>query len=360
MRKYLVLEDNQEYVDQNYKTAERDAAIGTAPFTLVFATTVDEARKKLATERFSGAILDLRLQNAGAPEGNEVAKQIHRDYFMPMAIVTGFPGELDASIRDLTGDNALVKVFNKNELIRFVFDFLLKIEESGLLQIVGPGGELNRMLADIFWKHLGPAIAQRAGQPQTEVDRKRFLRHAVAHILGALQSHELGTWDNYLSDEVYIWPPICANEMTGDLYSEKQGNQMTDRFWMLVTPACDLASKATVGALWHFIRVLPFGQFPSEGKMSTLVAKKEPRYHVLPPTSVFRGGYLDFATISNVPSSEVEARFVRRGSVVEPYWREIVTRLGGWLARQGTPDIDRETLKAAIRAQWSPLPMAHT
>ena len=44
-------------------------------------------------------------------------------------------------------------------------------------------------------------------------------------------------------------------------------------------------------------------------------------------------------------------RLVRVGSVIEPYWREIVNRLGAWLGRQGTPNFEKDSLLDAIKAQ---------
>jgi hypothetical protein len=352
MRQYLVLEDNQEFVEQNYKTAERDSSTGDAPFSLVYVSTVADAKTKLATNRFYGAILDLRLSNDPEAQGNEVAKSIHSDHFIPIAIVTGVPDELDDGIRALTGENSLIKVFNKSGLIGLVFEFLFKIEHSGLLQIVGPGGEVNRMLSDIFWKHLGPVLAQRAEQPMSPLDRKRVLRHAVAHMMGALQSNEPGTWDKYLPAEVYIWPAICPNEMTGDILVEVNNGQETDAFWLLVTPSCDLASKSVSGALRHFIRIFPFSGYANEGKIGNLIGKKEHRFHVLPPAPGFNGGVVDFATIRTVFAADVDASFKRKGSLIEPYWREIINRLGAWLARQGTPEFDKNLLMASIRQQW--------
>lgn len=358
MRQYLVLENDQQFVNNSYRATERDFATSATPFELVYVTTVEEAQQKLATGRFKGAILDLRLSNDAAAEGNEVAIQIHRDYFMPIAVVSGFVDEVDERIRELADSgSAFVRLFNKNERIRLVFEFLLGVEDSGILDIVGPGGEMNQMLSDIFWKHLGPVLQQWRAQPLNAVDRKRILRHAVAHMLCALQTHEPGTWDRYQPAEVYIWPPICPNEMTGDIYVKRAEHGETNDFFLLVTPACDLANRTQPGAVRHFLRILPFSSFTNENKMVNLVAKKEHRYHVLPPTNAFRGGVVDFASISVLTANTVESDYLRKGSVVESYWRELVNRLGSWLARQGTPEFDRAPLMEAIRAQW-PAPAA--
>lgn len=361
MRKYLVLENDQEFVDGTYRPYQRDNSSGESAFELVFVKTVDEANQALAFGRFNGAILDLRLSDSEEAEGNEVASKIHRDYFMPIAVVTGFQDELASEMRQLAeGGTSFVRLFNKNEMIGAVFDFLFKVEQSGVLQIVGPGGEMNQLLSEIFWKHLGPVIKQWEGQTLSPMDRKRLLRHAVAHMVGALQSHAPGTWDTYLPSEVYFWPPICQNEMTGDIYVQLETGQETRNFVLLVTPACDLASKDRPGAVRHFVRILPFSSFPNEGKAAGLVAKKELRYHVLPPSASFDGGVADFASISCIPAADANSQYARKGSIIEPFWREIVTRLGVWLSRQGTPEIERELLMQLIRKQWpsSPAPQA--
>jgi hypothetical protein len=217
---------------------------------------------------------------------------------------------------------------------------------------MGPGGEMNQMLSEIFWKHLGPFMAQWETQTLSTLDRKRVLRHAVAHMMGALQSDEPGTWDKYLPGEVYIWPPICTNEMTGDIYVAPEGNVS----YLLVTPACDIASKTSPEAVRHFVQILPFSQFANEGKTQNLIGKKFHRYHVLPPSTVFQGGVVDFATISVIRADRVDEQMTRKGSVIEPYWREIVSRLGVWLSRQGTPEFEKEPLMTSIRQQWPARP----
>ena len=353
MRKYLVLENDQGFVDGTYRPYQRDQSSGESAFDLVFVQSVDEAKQALALQRFNGAILDLRLSNSEKAEGNEIANEIHRAYFMPIAVVTGFQDELEPEMRQMAdGGSAFVRLFNKNEMIATVFEFLFKVEQSGVLQIVGPGGEMNQLLSEIFWKHLGPVIKQWEGQALSSTDRKRLLRHAVAHMIGALQCHAPGTWDNYLPSEVYFWPAICPNEMTGDIYAQVENDRENGKYFLLVTPSCDLASKTTPGAMRHFIQILPFSGFANEGTAANLVAKKINRYHVLPPCAVFVGGVADFATISCISATEASQRFLRKGSVIEPYWREIVTRLSAWLARQGTPEFQKDPLMKSIRQQW--------
>jgi hypothetical protein len=352
MRKYLVLEDDAAFIRDNYEPARRDAdQDGVSPFTLVYVGTVADAQAKLATERFEGAILDLHLSHM-QPEGNKIAIQIHRDYFMPIAIVTGHPGDLDVEIQALTGDNRLVRLFNKNEMVNSVFAFLLGIEKTGLLQIVGPGGEVNQLMADIFWTHLGPAMAQRGGQPLSQLDRKRVLRHAVAHMIASLQSHEAATWDKYLPSEVYIWPAICPLEMTGDIFVELDGGIENSTFWLLVTPSCDISPASAPTELRHLLRIQPFRNFATRDAINPIVKKTAHRYHLLPPAPVFDGGVADFASIRTLTVNDVTTGFRRKGSMIEPFSRELVSRLGTWLARQGTPDFDREPLLAEIRRQW--------
>jgi hypothetical protein len=350
MRHYLILENEADYVRNIYQTSQTDSVGTDQEFTFVHVTSVDEARRELAKTRFTGAILDLHLAGGTSAEGNEVARQIHRDYLMPIAVVSGFLDELDQEFVDIARDNTgFFRLFNKNKMIGDVFGFLFEMEQSGVLQIVGPGGEMANLLSEIFWKHLSVVVAQWRGQEMLPQDRKRVLRHAVAHMIGALQNDASGDWDQWLPGEVYIWPAICPKEMTGDIYEELVENEGTNQFFLLATPACDLASKTTSGAVRHVLKILPFADFPSNSKIDNKISKKEYRYHVLPPTGFFVGGVADFASLSVLPATDMDTRFRRVGSLVEPCWREIVNRLGAWLGRQGTPEFDRASLLATIK-----------
>ena len=346
MRKYLILEHDQTYIEQNYETCRTDAEGSEKAFQVVYVSSVEQARITLAEQHFNGAILDLRLPHAEQAEGNEVAKQIHRDYFMPIAIVTGFADELDPKMAAMAKDNnTFLRLFNKNGSMYDVFAFLLGIEQSGVLEIFGPGGVMTEMLSEIFWNHLGSVIKRWNGEVMDIQNKKRVLRHAVSHMFGALQSKENGTWDTFLPNEVYIWPAICAQEMPGHIYeeSDKQGLK---QYFLLVTPFCDLAKMKQR----HFIQILPFSDFTT-GQFPNLMEKKDHRRHVLPPTSFFDGGVIDFATLTTIAPDQMSQRLVRVGSVIEPYWREIVNRLGAWLGRQGTPNFEKDSLLDAIKAQ---------
>ncbi len=353
MRNYMILEDDDEYVNNTYKTAQTDSEKTDASFSYVHVKSVDAARIELAKTRFNGAIIDLHLAGGGMAEGNEVAKQIHRDYFMPIAVVSGFTDSVDPELRGFALDETgFFRVFNKSQMIAPVFEFLLEVEQSCVGQIFGPGGEMSRMLSDIFWKHLGGVVKQWQGQKMSDLDRKRVLRNAVAHMFGALQSNNEGEWDKCLPGEVYIWPAICPKEMTGDIYEELENKKRTERFFLLATPSCDIVSKSSSEAIRHVIRILPFSDFPSKGKIENKISKKEHRYHVLPPTAFFVGGVADFASLNMIPASDMDAHYIRVGSLVEPYWREIVNRLGAWLGRQGTPEFEKKLLLKSIRKQW--------
>jgi hypothetical protein len=106
----------------------------------------------------------------------------------------------------------------------------------------------------------------------------------------------------------------------------------------------------------HFIEILPFADFTGVDKNKNLLDKKNHRYHVLPPTSFFTGGIVDFASLFTIPSEEAKTRFTHKGSLIEPFWRELVNRLGAWLGRQGTPEFDQESVLAEIRRQWPSIP----
>jgi ActR/RegA family two-component response regulator len=352
---YLILEDDDAYFEQVYQTAYRDRKGTDDEFTFYRAKTVAEAHGELEKSRFSGAILDLHLAG-GKAEGNEVAKKIHSAYLMPVAVVTGFQNELEPELKDLANKVGFFRSFNKSGKNTEVFDFLSTGTKSGVLEMLAPGGEFTKMISEIFWNHLGEVIKNWHGKTMDTQDKRRVLRHAVSHMIGALLSKEDGNWDKFLSEEIYIWPAICNKEIPGHIYEGTPIDGAEKGFFLLVTPICDIEKSDM--EFRHFIRILPFSTYEKYSDVKDKVSKKEYRYHVLPPTSFFRGGVADFATLLTVPKEKISTEFKCKGSLIEPYWRELVNRLGAWLGRQGTPVVDGGPLKSEIEKLLKPIQTA--
>jgi len=345
---YLIVENDNDYIEGIYKPAQRDHAREGRSFELEYARTIEEARGKLATHRFDGVILDIRLareyaSTEGTPNGNQIARQIYRDHCIPIAIVSGFTNDVDPDIEKLKDEgSAFLEIFAKGGDIRKVFDFLLKIYKSGILDIIGPSGEINKMVSDIFWTHLGQVMKRWIARPLSTEDHHRVIRHTIAHMFNALQTTKQGTdsqWDKYHPDEIYFVPSVCDKEATGDIYKKNNPAVGTAEYYLLVTQICDIAKGIPYR---HLIKINPSSVYAS--KLPNIISKKDYRCHFIPESTQFPGGVLDFALIQGIPEKDLAAQYTRHGSLAEPFWREINVRLGMWFARQGTPEVEATRL----------------
>lgn len=365
--KLLVLEDQDDYIESNYQAPVRDyGRRGVANVVLDVVKTKADAFAQLARSRYDGAILDLRLTGgAGEPEGNAVAREIHSQYLMPVAIVTAFENELAPELRTLTEKpSTLFRCFNKGGDGNVVFDFFFRVDRTQVLRVFQPGGQFNKILATVFWDHLGPMVERLDhGMPSDEV-RRRILRHTVYHVLAILQRDgNCENWDPYLSEEMYIVPAVGSKASTGDILAAPAAGGGHGDHYFLVTPACDidkitraLAPQAP-GALprppkpplfYQIVRIVPLtaASLIDKQLMKEIGSKTSTRYHLLPPSATYPGGVIDFWQLQTVPAANL-GEYKRVGQVTDPFTKDIVARLGAWISRQGSPDFQEPVVEHA-------------
>jgi ActR/RegA family two-component response regulator len=374
--KLLVLEDQDDYIESNYRSPVRDYdRRGVCTVELDVVKTKPEALSRLKQSRYDGAILDLRLTaDADEAEGNAVAKEIHSHYLMPVAIVTAFNGELAPELRTLTEKpSTLFRYFNKGGDGNVVFEFFLRVDRTQVLQIFQPGGQFNRVLSTVFWDHLGPMVERLdQGMAGDEV-RRRILRHTVFHVLAILQRDgNCENWDPYLNEEMYIVPAVGTRVGTGDLLaSPAAGGGLGDHFF-LVTPACDVdkitraltppAAGASPRAakpplFYQIVRIIPLtaASLIDRPLLKEIANKTNTRYHLLPPSATYPGGIIDFWQLHNLPAARL-AEYHRIGQVTDPFTKDIVARIGAWISRQGSPDFQEPVMEQAW-AKINPPPL---
>lgn len=352
--KLLVLEDKDDYIEANYSAPARDyLRRGSHSIELDVVKTKNDALTRLSSSRYDGAILDLRLTgDLNEAEGNVVAKTIHTSYLMPVAIVTAFHDELAAELRSLTEKpGTLFRLFNKGGDGSLVFDFFFKVDRAGVLQVFQPGGEFNKILSTAFWDHLGPVVEKVADQVPTSEGRRRILRHAIYHVLAFLQRDaNCENWDPYLNDEVYIVPPVGSRVCTGEILSGAPLGDGASKHYFLVTPACDIGKSSKDGGFFQMVAIIPFADFVGldRNSLSAIAKKSNTRYHLLPPAAAYPGGIIDFWQLHNVPAAKL-AEFSRVGQVTDPFTKDIVARLGAWISRQGSPDLQEDIVKQILQ-----------
>jgi CheY-like chemotaxis protein len=322
-------------------------------FEVHYAGTVPEAFESLDFHRFDGALFDLKLPSPdpAAPTGGNVLAQAGLSaYGIPVGIISGHPQDVDPELRDIV----MLRVFNKLEEQAYADAVAWLGGEWGMMDTLASSrAEIRRAGANIFpnfvWPHWRNYEGLKgASKPLlTRIVARQYASH-IAELLGANVEGDEG-WHPF---EQYIQPAMLADRIqTGDLF------RLNEELWVVLTPACDLATgKAAVILLAH-CRSGVLRDWPqrvaelSDGTLNRkdrdardayfnkLVNQAEPGKHFLPPLLGGEPMFVDFKDIRTLAIADLVLTD-RVASIAPPFLPNLVQRFGAYLTRTGQPDID--------------------
>lgn len=367
--KLFILEDNRnqaklyrDAIDEFNKTKE-------IKITAEFSENLDDALEKLKTDVFDAAIIDLKLGGTDTEgKGNKAIREIRNNLRFPVFVMTGFIEELDGDLRE---ENVFYKTYrNTDKSVSELLEEILDLYNTGITNILGKKGKIETALQEIFWKHIAENMNYWKSEIKNQQDSEKILlRYIIAYLAGYLEMDEAGEFLCFNPAEFYIIPPIRKYVFTGDILKKKAGGE----FFIVLTPACDLAHGKAKDITLAFIEGMDM-EFVAQQKRilaDTLPAdatgeqkkkKDEARislerllknslhfkYHFLPPTSQFPGGFINFQKIITVEVSAIDANFDRVASITEKFAKDIIARFSHYYARQGQPDLDIDDLMKKI------------
>lgn len=344
------------------------------------ASSIEEAKKRLAETRdFDGAIIDLRLA-AGADAGNKVTEEIFNDLLrIPTIVLTGTPDDVNRSHNH-------IGVFKKGEISYVeIFDKIWDIYSTGFSKILGGRGLIEQGLFRIFRETILTQMPawSKYGQENASAAEKGLLRHTLSHLLHELEDDT----DTYYPEEAYIYPPTDGNFRTGciitvpheanphivlspacDLVIRKGGKPKTSR--ILIAEIENDASikqteamiKSQSAALIKKVRECAHHNNSSEcyknlaethsknyqTTLSRYYANSHAAYlHWLPPTSFFNGGFINFRHIQTLKETDVAKAKAKMLAQLSPsFVKDMVSRFSSYYARQGQPDLRHPNMPA--------------
>ena len=315
---------------------------------LVECETLKEALDKLDNS-FDGAIIDLKLADQG-DEGNQVVEKIVESFFrIPIAILTGNPGNWDDNLNQKT---MLIDVFIKGEIGNYeLLDRFWEIYDTGLTRIMGSRGLIEQRLSEVFLKNLLPQIDPwiSYGEKDSERTERALLRYALNHLFQLLDENE----ERYFPEEVYLYPlypPILDRITTGSMV--KADNQ----WFVVLSPACDILIRENGKRNTDCILLAEIESVEdaldgskSKGKVTELCTNKHTYHHWLPKTNFFEGGVINFRKLTTLNEDDFDERFGKPIIQISPsFLKDIISRFSSYYARQGQPEIDGDTIKAFI------------
>ncbi|MDE2790515.1 MAG: response regulator [Paracoccaceae bacterium] len=327
-------------------------------FEAVIAKSPDGAKEELFFSKIDCALIDLRLppddhtKKSDADNGNRLAAELLGKTGIPVAIISGHPGEADPDLVD----GETVKVFAKaDDGYEQAVSWLA--EQWELMDALRAVREmLEQSTAEVFarriwpnWSAMADAIGHN-GERLATVIARQYASH-TAEFLG--QGGE--DWHPF---ETYIVPSYIADRAhTGDIFA------LDCVWWIVLTPQCDMATgkvpnvllaKCSLGVEGWEGRLKALGDAASNAQKQRaakffrdLVNQNlPPSKHFLPPVSGQSQPLLvQFGEIQTMPLDELnQVLDARVASVSPPFLGNLIQRFGAFMSRTGQPNINVEHL----------------
>lgn len=305
------------------------------------ASSYEEALEKLNKDymQYTGAIVDIKLN--GENTGNAIIEEIITRYRLPVAVMTGTPDTI-------LEEGSPIRIYKKGEKkYQDIVNDLIKAMNTGLFDVIGGKGIIESTMNQIFWKNLYPQINmwQRLKEEGYETE-KILLRFAISHIQELLD-YEV---PKYVTQEMYIKPPITEEIKTGSVIKNKEDNL----YYVVLSPPCDLAihdGKMKTDTIM-ICKIEPLEDISREviGEASTFSKRTKclkkaitnsytEYYHWLPQNDLFVGGYINFRHVYNYSPNELNELFEKSELHISDYFvKDILSRFSAYYARQGQPD----------------------
>lgn len=316
---------------------------------LDIATTYEVGLAKIKTNNnYDGAIIDLRLvANDYEGLGNRLLKEIISNLRFPVRVITTHKGDLDP---DLQIENILFKCKGRGEE---EYDSVLtefkKVYKTGITSILNNQGQIQSNITKVFWNHISEILPVFIEKKETSPEwdgEKVLLRYISSHILEYLEISIDNNLEPVHNIEFYIKPPVKEKIFTGDIIKFKENNS----FGIILTPACDLATDVyrskpkakfvTVACIYSYKTVIN-GRTP-ENIIALEKNKLDLKFHFLPQTILFQGGFVNFQHILSVPIKEFDnkEKLEVECVITNPFRKDIISRFANYFSRQGQPEIE--------------------
>jgi hypothetical protein len=314
-------------------------------------STLEDGMTALRNNNYDGAIVDLKLKNETYPEGNEILKEIKQHLRFPVVVCSGYLQDFDEEIGP---ENPLFKLHARGEIDpEDILDYFARLHRLGITKILGRKGMIDNYLTDIFWDHISSSLDYLSDDIEPYRSEKLLLRLTISYLQEYLDLDKDGGFDSYHSNEMYIIPSIKENYFTGDIFKKE------DEFYIILSPACDMAQKKAKDIVIAQIEDLymePVKQQIREVEKDSNDAKKSSRlidllrnnysfkYHFLPPVKEFKGGFINFQKLKSIREKNLDIKFKRIASVSNSFLKEITARFSYYYSRQGQPEFDYDKI----------------
>lgn len=327
--KILLLEDSESDIDVFLSTVERmNDEIGEERYCVKVAGQIDEAKATLLSESFHGCVVDIKL---GEEDGNDFIESVVEAYRMPVVVYSATP-DVDYNVKCFEKAS-----YNPTDVIKELESEL----ETGMFQVLGGKGAIEKNLNSVFWNVLYPQMDiwkdyKNKGMNTEEV----LLRYTLAHLLELLDENG----PDYCTEEMYICGEMINPLRTGSIVKCK--NSQCD--YVLLSPPCDLAEREngeidTDTLLLCEIEPIDWSNIKNQSILNVVKNNKGAHYHWLPDNKLYKGGRLNFRKLVTCTLDEFQNDYEYKKVKIQEYFvKSILQRFSAYYARQGQPDFNFE------------------
>ncbi len=336
------------------------------------ATTPEEAAIELFQKDFDAVIVDLMLipnEDIGKDDeqmsGNILLKNIIDREIIPIIVRTGFSQKISDNV-----NTNIIKVQPKDESsLEEVIGNLIAYYEDSIFSFFGSRGKVNNNIKEFFWTIIPECFMNKEEEVQTL--NKKTQEIVLTRYVSSWLSNKYMFNEEYLDVEpleMYMFPNPITQVCSCDIYEDLDNQQML----IVLTPACDLANSKTKEILFaeikNFEEVQSFNDILrkcldqrnqgieiSKGNKNKIAQwsrnsyQDSMRYHFLPKVSFFRGGFIDFRSLTTLEYDNQNNQFKDRnlkklGVITDVFKRDIVARFSSYYQRQGQPSFDTNSI----------------
>ena len=364
--KILILEDNQDEISSLKATAQRlsEEECLTFEFTS-YSRLTSEVYETLVKYHFDFLIVDLTLENDQGTHqsGTDFINMVFKKFHVPIMI-----NSWDPSI-DIQ-ENSLLKKFNNSieNSDELLVKYIIDIYKTWITKVLWRDWPINSTLTDLIYRWYLSDIKNRIYSSESFSSEESLSRYILAHLESRLSNN----YKNFHPEEVYL--KVSSSESENEKIKIKNWrivkNLETQKYYLTMTPSCDLAQKKFENFLfveidslnttfWQDIsdNVNSFNSLTDEDEKNkkrekiwrTINKKIWSFWIIIPKVSLFWWGMINLKKVCTVDPEIVEWRSDERlfigwyeiiADISPLFMKDIVSKFWSYYNRQGMPDFE--------------------
>ena len=244
-------------------------------------------------------------------------------------------------------------------------DAIRNIVESGVFDTKLKISDIENDVAAIMRKHMWDELAPHWNEYQEGAERNSIIQVLVTRLARKLGENQGDDFTSYPGHR-YISPALQGRRFPGDILYLKTLPEGSEEWWVLLTPACDLAhegkaefvllaSAFRLDSNEHFKKWYqsrddkhPKGTNTPWNKLSKDFLRSTSRYYYLPRFRDIPDLVVDFQNVVSVSWDSYQENYNTIASLASPFVESLLTQHAHYRGRIGVPDLNLDAVRARL------------